>query len=956
MRPVGTFLALLVALLVLTAGAGAAPGANAVNFGAPDGALALKDHLAPYHAAGGAEADGSHWYMLNVTNDSVRPAIRVLAAGQPPRAALHFIARRTRPAILAIAASDSAVIVEPASAYGHRAWRVFIPPVASVGLAIRVVNTEARPELYAWSEPALAAHNRQLAIFTTAVAALICATFFITAGLAILIGHAAPRWVAVSLLLLLLSWLAGTGMFDASLATPLGGPYGLTAFLTGLALAAGAKLADAITPLRLIWPRYQKYFSRTLLGLLALSALAYLGVPGATVVTDIGIVLGSAAIAAYLLYCGRLGVKAAQVIAPSAAAFALVALAAAVTTLAGLGEGLIAPALTGGFAAAGAVLLALAVIASEEIAVLPFLHGVGAHQPPVEAPPIGDWSFDNVPLLAMEAAHQGVFDLDFHTGVLKLSQESTGLVHVAKTAGAIPHDDWIARVHPEDRDTYSGAMRDYRRHPGQAFRLEFRARDESGGFPWLELRATMLGEGAAASRCLGMLADVTLRKESDAARQYGQSDPLTGLGSRVALMDEMDRLGPRFSGALLALLDIDRFKSIHASLGDCGGDAVLLKTAERLCGLFASDAHLFRVGGDAFALLVQDGNAQSVGEAMVEACTVPHTHGGRTIFAPASVGVALGADCEDPLALIKNAELALGEAKRQGGGAARLYGRDLEMRALGDAVALETDLRRALEEKQLDVFYQPIIRLSDRSVAGFEALLRWRHPARGMVAPADFIAHSEETGLIVALGRFALERAATDLAQWQKFFPLTPPLFVSVNLSRRQLRDGKFESVLAGILAASGLGKGTLKLEITESAVADDSGLRETLTRMRDAGASLAIDDFGTGASSLSRFRSLPFDTVKIDKSFLARHGGTEVDADGEMVLASVVSLAHDLGRTVVVEGVESERDAAWLATIGCEYGQGYFFAAALPAVEALDYIAQHFDAGAARAAPPVIS
>ncbi|HEY5346569.1 MAG TPA: hypothetical protein VIJ72_00135, partial [Rhizomicrobium sp.] len=452
-------------LLIAAAGvaAWAAPGAGSVNFGAPEGVLALKDHMTPYHAAGGTEADGSRWYILNVTNDSVRPAIRVLAAGQPARAALHFFPHRMRPAILAIAVSDSAVIVEPANAYGRRAWRVFIPPVTSVGLAIRTTDTEARPELYAWTEPALAAHNRQLAIFITAVAALISATFFITGGLAILIGHAAPRWVALTLFLLLMSWLAGTGMFDTSLVTAVGGPYGLSAFLNGLALAAGTRLADAIIPLRQTWPRYQKHFRYGLLGLIVLSALAYLGVPGATVLTDIVIVIGSAAVAFYLLYCGRRGVKAAQVIAPSAAAFALVALAAAFTTLAGLGEGLIAPAMTGGFAAAGAVLLALAVIASEEIAVLPFLHGVGAHMEPAPPPPIGDWAFDNVPLLAMEAAHQGVFDLDFASGILKLSQESTGLVHVSQTAGAIKHGDWIARVHPEDRDTYRGAIEDYRR-------------------------------------------------------------------------------------------------------------------------------------------------------------------------------------------------------------------------------------------------------------------------------------------------------------------------------------------------------------------------------------------------------------------------------------------------------------------------------------------------------------
>src|ERR1700722_10660924 len=204
--------------------------------------------------------------MLPVTNAQGRPATRVLIAGQPPRVALSILPRPIRPAILAIASSDSGVLVQPADAYGHRAWRVIIPPVTSVGLALRIGAGQAPPSLLAWTEPALSSHNRQLAIFVTAVGALIAASALIMGGLAILIGHAAPRWTAVTLLLLLWSWLSGTGMFDASLATHIGGPYGLSALLTALALAAGARLADAIIPLRDVFPRYQTAFRRSLYG------------------------------------------------------------------------------------------------------------------------------------------------------------------------------------------------------------------------------------------------------------------------------------------------------------------------------------------------------------------------------------------------------------------------------------------------------------------------------------------------------------------------------------------------------------------------------------------------------------------------------------------------------------------------------------------------------------------
>ena len=419
----------LIGLLMAGFGAFAADAPRPLDFGTNDNVLNLGPALTPYHAPGWPEDDGSVWYMLAATNNSgSRPAIRVLLAGQPPRMALRLLPRASRPAILAVASSDSGVVVEPAKAYGARAWRVIIPPVTQVGLALRVGYAATPPSLQAWTEPALASHNRQLAIFITAVGALIAAAAMISAGLAILIGHTAPRWVAITLFMLLWSWLAGTGMFDASLATHIGGPYGLSALLTALALAAGARLADAIIPLREVYPSYQKLFSRALYILCGLGAAAYLGVPGATLLTDTLIVPGAAAVAAYLFVCGRRGMKAAQVIAPAAAAFALVALAAAVTSLGGLGETLTAPATTGGFAAAGAVLLALAVIASEEIAVLPFLHGSNAArllEAAYEEEGVDPAApFANLALVAIRAAHQGVFDLDFRAQLLTLSPDA----------------------------------------------------------------------------------------------------------------------------------------------------------------------------------------------------------------------------------------------------------------------------------------------------------------------------------------------------------------------------------------------------------------------------------------------------------------------------------------------------------------------------------------------------
>ena len=936
-----------------------------INFGSNQNVLDLKPALTPDRAPSSMETDGSSWYFVQVTNESVRPATRVLLAGQPPRSALSLLPKPMRPSILALASSDSGTVVETASAYGRRAWRVIVPPVSTVRLAIRVGAAATPPALFAWSEPALSSHNRQLAIFITAVGALIAASALITSGLAVLIGHAAPRWVSVTLLLLLMAWMSGTGMFDASLATGYGGPYGLSAFLTALALAAGARLANAIIPIREIWPKYEKHFTRTVYGLIALGALAYVGLPLATLLTNIAIVLGSMAIAAYLFLSGRLGHKAAQVIAPSAAAFALVALAAAVMAVGGLGEDLTGPAATGGFAAAGAILLALAVIASEEIAVLPFLHGshaarlLEAHAPAPEAVIDHMAPLNSLARAAIGAAHQGVFDMDFRAGLLTLSPEAAQMIGLSVHETTLSHGDWLGHIHPEDRDVYTRALDEYRLRPGLAFRLEFRARGGSGPYRWLELRATIVSEQQVPSDCLGLLSDITQRKQAEFAALNAENarkreaalprDALTGLGNRVALMEALDALGEGFDKSLFALLDIDRFKAIHASLGDQGADAILQQVAQRLTGL-GEPAQIFRTGGDSFAFLFANprGAPQPIGNALAEACGKPYCVEDREVFAPCSIGLATGAQSEDPLALIKNAELALISAKRQGGACARVYSADLETLAPGDSVALESELRHALAAGQLDVFYQPIIRLSDRSVAGFEALLRWQHPIKGLISPGDFIAHSEETGLIVGLGRFALERAATDLAHWQRYFPLRPPLFVSVNFSRRQLKDSGFEALLKTILSGSGIAPGTLNLEITERAIAADPKMPQIMACIREAGAGLSIDDFGTGASTLSEFRTLPVDTVKIDKSFLARHGGTDIDTDGEVVLSGIVAMAHEFKRAVVAEGIENEADAKFLARIGCEFGQGYYFSHALDGAAVLEYIAKHYNAASA--------
>ncbi|MGD0142789.1 MAG: EAL domain-containing protein [Rhizomicrobium sp.] len=948
-------------LLALASAAAAAPvGAShatggTVNFAGDNGILELKYALTRSRGPSAPDSGGAVWYMMTATNDSVRSVSRIILAGQPPNAGLRIFPPRARPVVLNIASSDADVVVEHARSDGRHAFRVTIPPATSATLALQVAYADPQPSVVAWAEPALVSHNRQLAVFFAAVAGLIAAATAIMIGLAVMTAHPAPRWAALTLSLVFLTRLGETGMFDAGWATVVGGPYGFSAMLAGLAVAAGIRLADTIAPIENLWPNRRRWFDRGLVAFLGISVLAFLGFPGAALLTGIAVVVGTASIAAYLVHSGRLGQQAARVAAPSAAVFALVTAAAAIATLGGFQDNPAAPAIIGGFAAAGAVLLALAIAAGEGIAILPASRATSF--PDVAAAVRATESVSSsstgpsAAVQAIGASHQGVFDLDLRGDVVELSSEAAVLIGF-KSAQTLKHVAWIERIHPEDRAIYREALADYRAHPGIAFRIELRVRSESGRYPWFELRATMMGEGEEADRCLGLMADVTTRKEAEAAAiDKTTRDSLTGLGNRVALMEELEQLGARLSGVTFALLDIDRFKSIHASLGDAGGDAVLVSIAQRLVTRFKDVAEVFRVRGDAFALVfpMPGAGAAAIGADLVDVCRAPIVHEDRNIFAPASAGVVAGRDARDSLELLKNAELALNQSKRAGGSCARVYSAAMEALAPGDPVVLETDLRKALEQGQLDVYYQPIVRLADGSVAGFEALLRWHHPAKGLVSPSDFVAHSEETGLIVELGRFALERAADDLSHWQRFFPLDPPLFASVNLSRRQLQDKDFAQFLGGLLSKNGIAPSTLKLEVTEGAVAASADVPAALALIRATGAGLAIDDFGTGLSSLSQLKDIPFDTVKIDRSFLALHGSSHEDGDGAVILGSIVNLAHELGRAVVVEGVENEHDVARLRDLGCEFAQGFYYCAPMPRGDALDYIARH----ARMTAPP---
>jgi diguanylate cyclase (GGDEF)-like protein len=428
----------------------------------------------------------------------------------------------------------------------------------------------------------------------------------------------------------------------------------------------------------------------------------------------------------------------------------------------------------------------------------------------------------------------------------------------------------------------------------------------------------------------------------DVAKRGALYDPTTGLPNRELLAD---RISPALAGhrvndnesIAVVLLGLDRFKVINESLGHAIGDQLLVAVGQRLVhGLRPGDT-VARVGGDEFGIIfdpVEDADeARRIADRIVGELRAPFPLNGREWFVSASMGIALAEPGRaTPDELLREAEIAMVRAKGDATHRHALFEPSMSAQTL-ERVELESDLRLALERSELRVHYQPIVALADESIVGFEALVRWQHPTRGLVPPLAFIPLAEETGLIIPLGKWVLETACRQAARWHaaQTGPAARPLFVSVNLSARQFTQVDLVEDVAAILAESGLDPGQLELEITESVVMDQSeaGIR-ALGRLREIGVRLVLDDFGTGYSSLAYLKHLPLDTIKIDRSFVS---GIHETADRSIVEA-VIALAHGLGIGVVAEGIETNRQADRLRELGCDLGQGYLFSPPVPAVK----------------------
>ncbi len=502
----------------------------------------------------------------------------------------------------------------------------------------------------------------------------------------------------------------------------------------------------------------------------------------------------------------------------------------------------------------------------------------------------------------------------------------------------------LRALHEEDVARMRALVVELRGRPGSSQTTVVRQHHRDGSWRYLEVVVTNLLHEPSVRGLVVNARDVTerVRYEQQLAHR-AFSDELTGLPNRALFMDRLSQAlfqaEPDGHPALLGVffIDLDGFKLVNDSLGHGAGDMLLAAVARRLARCIRSGDTLARFCGDQFAVLAKgiarEADAYPLAQQVVETLRSPFELNGQEVFATASVGFTLTADrtgTVQPEDLLREADLALHQAKLQGKGSIAAFRPSMGAWA-STRLRLEADLRRAIERGQLRVYYQPEVELRSGRMVGVEALVRWQHPERGLISPAEFVALAEDTGLIVPIGRWVLEEACRQGQRWLAYRRRgEPPLLISVNLSARQFAQPDLAEQVQQALQGSGLPAAHLRLEITESAVmADAEPAVRTLQALKELGVGLAIDDFGTGYSSLSYLRRFPVDTLKIDRSFVSALGK---DKHAIVIVSAVVALAHTLGLNVTAEGIETAEQLARLRAVGCDRAQGFYFSPPVPA------------------------
>ena len=535
--------------------------------------------------------------------------------------------------------------------------------------------------------------------------------------------------------------------------------------------------------------------------------------------------------------------------------------------------------------------------------------------------------------LAVTGANDGIWDWNLRNGEIFYSSRWKAMLGHSEYSLISKPEEWLSRIHPEDRSQMDRDLQAHLDGIDPHFENEHRMLHRDGTYHWMLSRGMALRDSSGkAHRIAGSQTDITPGKVSD---------PLTRLPNRVLFMDRLGRLAERakrFPSSAFAVLfvDIDHFKLINDSLGHLAGDQLLIAIAQRLeRNLRASDTvsrvgegTLARFGGDEFAILLDDvktaEDAIQAGERLIGSLSESFHIAGREVFTSASIGIVLSiTGFENPNDLIRDADTAMYQAKALGRGRIEVFEPSMRDSTVARLI-LETDLRQGVDKNQFMNWYQLIVSLESGAIIGFEALVRWQHPTLGIVLPQEFITAAEETALILPIGRQVLQQACSHAWSWQQQHRGGVPLIVSVNLSPRQFMQKDLVEQIQEICEQTGLAPTSLKLEITEGMLVQNSELaRSHLTELRSLGVRIGIDDFGTGYSSLSYLHNFPIDTLKIDRSFVS---GIETEHDKIEIVRTIIVLAHSLGLDVTAEGIETVGQLNILRDLGCECGQGYYF------------------------------
>jgi diguanylate cyclase (GGDEF)-like protein/PAS domain S-box-containing protein len=467
--------------------------------------------------------------------------------------------------------------------------------------------------------------------------------------------------------------------------------------------------------------------------------------------------------------------------------------------------------------------------------------------------------------------------------------------------------------------------------------VEWRVRGGDGLLRDMEVVAADLRDDSGVNGLVLTMRDITERKALDAElRRRALHDTLTGLPNRSLFHDRvahaLSRTARRQAKVAVLFLDLDDFKLVNDSLGHSAGDELLVAVAERLASIVKSGDTVARFGGDEFAVLLEDGEiplaAEAVAERVQEILREPFRVGNEDVPIHVSIGIAVGTSgIDDPSGLLRDADLAMYVAKRNGKGRFERFAPEMHEQAIR-RLEVTSELQGAIETGQLVLYYQPILEVATGHTLGVEALVRWNHPRHGLVPPSDFIPIAESTGLVIPLGRWVLNEACRQAREWQRAGLVDSSFYVSVNISAKHLDDPSIINDVVRALDASGLPGRALLIEVTESAfVADLDPGGTVLRELKRLGVRIAMDDFGTGYSSLARLSTFPLDVVKVDKAFVDRLA----DKDGEAMVKAVVNMSHMLGMQVVAEGVEEHDQALALLRLGCTMAQGYVFARPMP-------------------------